>query len=445
MIAADHLTLLPAPDTTIPHVVIVGGGFAGIKAARALRKAPVRITLIDRHNHHLFQPLLYQVATASLGPSEIAHPIRGMVRNQENTTVLLAEVTAIDLEAHTVGTDRGDLPYDYLVIAAGARTTWFGRDDLRVYAPGLKSVDDALAIRSRVLGAFEEAEATSDPAVRQRAMTFVIVGGGPTGVEMAGALAELARETMRRDFRRIDPASARILLLEGGDRLLATYPERLSRSAQRTLERLGVEVRLGQRLTDAGDGFVRIGTEEIATATVLWAAGIEGEPIGQTLGIDLLRGGRIPAEADLSLEGHPEVFVAGDINGTMTPKGTTYPGVAQVAMQQGTCAGKNIARLIAGAPTKRFRYFDKGNMATIGRNKAVLQMGPIAFSGILAWLAWATIHILFLIDFRSKVTVFSTWVWSYLTHGRSARLITGRSEAVQRDGDTVHTSITIGA
>lgn len=428
MVAEDQrlYTLPPFSRDTDgrPHVVIIGGGFAGIRAARALRKAPVRVTLLDRRNYHLFQPLLYQVATADLAPAEVAHPIRSMLRKQENTTVLLATATGIDLGKRVVTTDHGELPYDYLVIAAGTRITYFGNPAIAPLAPGLKSIEDAEDIRQRVLNAFERAETATDEAARRQALTFVIAGGGPTGVELAGALAELSRQTMRRDFRNIDPATAHIILVEGGDRLLATYPERLSRRAEHSLRRLGIDIRTGVRITDVREGAVTIGTERIAADTVLWAAGTEGEAIGGTLGLDLLPGRRIPAQADLSLEGHPEVFVAGDINGTYRADGTFYPGVAQVAMQQGRRAGRNIAALVAGKRTAPFHYFDKGNMATIGRNKAVAQIGPLQLSGFPAWVIWAFIHIIFLIDFRSKVTVFATWVWSYLTRGRSSRLIT---------------------
>jgi len=423
--------LSTSPDRgDLPHVVIIGGGFAGIQAARNLKKAPVHITLIDRNNYHLFQPLLYQVATAYLSPGEIAHPIRSILRDQANVSVQMSTVERIDLSQNQVVTTNGTLDFDYLVIAAGARSTWFGHDDWREHAPALKSIEQALDMRKRVLAAFERAELETDPAKRQAELTFVVVGGGPTGVELAGALAELSRQSLRHEFRQIDPGSARIILVESGERLLDSYPERLTRAATRSLENLGVEVRTGVRVQDVHENWVRIGREEIATRTVLWAAGVEAESLGGTLGVNLLPGKRIPAQSDLSLEGHPHVFVAGDINGTLDPHGDVYPGVAQVAMQQGRQAAKNIRRLLDGEPTSSFHYKDKGAMATIGRNRAIALIGPVQLSGFPAWLIWAFIHIVSLIGFRSRIAVFWTWVWSYLTGGRGSRLITGHDEQV---------------
>jgi NADH dehydrogenase len=408
----------------LPHVVIIGGGFAGIQAAKNLKNAPVHVTLLDKNNYHLFQPLLYQVAMAYVSPGEIAYPIRSIFRNQANLTVLMTEANRIDLERNRVFTNDGAIDFDYLIIAAGARGTYFGHNEWGATAPALKSIENALDMRQRVLAAFERAELETDIAKRRAALTFVVVGGGPTGVELAGALAELSRQTLKKDFRSIDPSTARILLVEGGERILDTYPERLTRSATRSLERLGVQVITGTRVQDVRAGRVRVGGKEIAADTVLWAAGVEGEAIGATLGLSLLPGKRIPAQADLSIEGHPNVFVAGDINGTLDRHGKVYPGVAQVAMQQGRRAAKNIRQQLAGKPTTAFHYKDKGAMATIGRNRAIALIGPIQLSGFLAWMIWATIHIISLVGFRSRISVFWTWMWSYITGGRSSRLIT---------------------
>ena len=421
---ATPLQTSTSSTDTRPHVVIIGGGFAGLNVAKSLRKAPVRITLLDKRNHHLFQPLLYQVATAYLAPAEIAYPIRSILRKQDNVSVLMAEARNVDLKAKHVTVDHAVIDYDYLVIAAGARGSYFGHDDWQAEAPALKSIEEAVDIRRRVLHAFERAEIETDEAKRRAALAFVVVGGGPTGVELAGALAELSRQTLTNEYRAIDPASARIILVEGGPRVLDSYPEGLSERATRSLEQLDVEVMTNTRMTDVGEGKVALAGGEIAADTVLWAAGVEGEAIGATLGLTLLRGKRIPANADLSIEGHPEVFVTGDINGSLKADGQMYPGVAQVAIQQGKCAGKNIKLQLEHKPTKAFRYFDKGNMATIGRNKAIAQIGPVHLSGFLAWMIWAFIHIVSLIGFRSRLTVFATWVWSYFTRGRSSRLIT---------------------
>jgi NADH dehydrogenase len=444
MVKVDHLPLhhstAVAPDPGAdprPHVVIIGGGFAGLAAAKSLRRTPVRITLLDKRNFHLFQPLLYQVATAYLAPAEIAYPIRSILRRQSNISVLMSEAHAIDLAARTVTVDHGVLEYDYLIIAAGARGTYFGHNAWQQEAPALKSIEDALDIRRRVLHAFERAELEPDEARRRQALTFVVVGGGPTGVELAGALAELSRQTLHHEYRAIDPATARIILVEGGQRILDTYPESLSQRATRALNQLGVEVRTGTRATDIAAGRVDLGGEEIRADTVLWAAGVEGEAIGSSLGLALLPGKRIPANPDLTIEEHPEVFAVGDINGTLDPKGRPYPGVAQVAIQQGKRAGKNIALQVQGKRMKPFHYFDKGNMATIGRNKAIAQIGPLHLSGFPAWVIWAFIHIISLIGFRNRVTVFATWVWSYLTSGRSSRLITRTAEAVAKH-ETAH-------
>jgi NADH dehydrogenase len=417
----------PPPDlASRPHVVIVGGGFGGLQAAKALAEAPVRVTVIDRRNHHLFQPLLYQVATAALSPADIAHPIRSVLRNQANTEVLLEEVAAIDPAAKEVmlADGAGRVPYDYLILAAGASHAYFGHDEWAPVAPGLKTLEEALDIRRRILLAFEEAETSPDPARRQALMTFVVVGGGPTGVEMAGAIAEIARFSLARDFRHIDTRDARVLLVEAGNRLLGTFPERLSRRALDDLERLGVEVRFGKPVTAVGDGTVTIGGETIEAGTVIWAAGVQASPLGQSLGVELDRAGRVLVNSDLSAPGHPEIFVIGDMAALKDARGQLLPGVAQVAMQGGEAAAANIERLIAGRSTRPFRYRDLGNMATIGRNSAVADIHGLRLTGFLAWLAWAGVHILNLIGFRNRVLVALQWLWSYLTFQRGARLIT---------------------
>ena len=408
-----------------PHVVILGGGFAGINAAKALRRANARVTLIDRRNFHLFQPLLYQVATASLSPSDIAYPIRSILRRQRNATVLLAEATAVDLDRQEVVLRNGRMPFDYLVVATGNQESYFGHDEWKRQAPGLKSMEDALRIRRQVFQAFEHAELETDPERRRRLLTFVIVGGGPTGVELAGALAEIAHQTLRKEFRTFDPASARILLVEGSPALLNGYPPRLSTAAQRSLERLGVEVRTGTRVIGMEPGVVHLRDEDIAAETVLWAAGVTANPIGTTLGTELASGNRVPVTETLALAGHPNVYVVGDLAASTDRRGRDLPGVAQVAMQGGRTAGKNIARALQGKPPKPFHYVDKGTMATIGWNRAVAKIGPFQLTGFLAWAIWATIHVVYLINFRSRLTVAVQWAWSYLTRSRSSRLITG--------------------
>jgi NADH dehydrogenase len=410
---------------TRPHVVIIGGGFGGLKAAKALAKAPVRVTLVDKRNFHLFQPLLYQVATASLAPSDIAYPIRSILRDQKNTTVLLDEATSIDLPGQVVHLNDRDLQFDYLIVAAGSKDTHFGHDEWEPFAPGLKTMEAALDIRQRVLGAFEQAERTTDPAAREALLTFVIVGGGPTGVELAGALAEISRQTLRQNFRTFDPADARIVLVEGGNALLKGYPARLQKAARRSLERLGVEVRTGVRVTGIDAECVELGSESIATRTVLWGAGVTAQPIGATLGVALDASGRVPVEPTLQVPDHPNVYVVGDLAAFDDGRGGTLPGVAQVAMQGGVQAAKNIVRSIEGSTLQPFRYFDKGTMATIGWNRAVAEIGPFRLSGFPAWFVWATIHIAFLIGYRSRFSVMWQWMWAYVTRSRSARLIIG--------------------
>lgn len=409
-----------------PHIVIVGGGFGGIAVARALGAAPVRITLLDRRNHHLFQPLLYQVAMAGLSPADISAPIRAVLSAQENAEVLLAEVTQVDLQGRVVHTDAGPEPYDYLVLAAGARTSYFGHPEWEKHAPGLKDLEDAIDIRHRVLLAFEAAERARDPAERERLLTFVIIGGGPTGVELAGALAELSRTVLAQDFRNIDPASARVVLVDGGDRVLATFSPELSAAAGAQLARLGVTVRGGRRVEAVDADGVVVGGERIAAGTVLWAAGVAGSPLAQVLGVPLDRAGRVIIEPDCTLPGHPEAFCIGDMALCLDAAGAPLPGVAPVAMQQGRYVAEVIRDAVAGMPLapEPFRYRDKGTMATIGRSAAVAQVGRLELTGFAAWFAWLAIHILFLIDFRNRAVVIFNWVWSYFTYKRGARLIT---------------------
>jgi NADH:ubiquinone reductase (H+-translocating) len=418
--------VLTDPDTR-PRVVIVGGGFGGLQAAKALADAPVRVTLVDRRNHHLFQPLLYQVATAALSPADIAQPIRSVLRGQSNVEVILAGVDAIDVAAKEVvlDEDAGRLPYDYLILAAGANHAYFGHDEWAPNAPGLKTLEDALNIRRRILTSFEEAEREPDPARRKALMTFIIVGGGPTGVEMAGAIAEIARFSLARDFRHIDTRDAKVILIEAGTQLLGAFPDRLSRHALRDLERLGVEVRFGKPVTAIAPGEVTIGDETVPANTIVWAAGVQASPLARSLGVELDRAGRVLVNPDLSVPGHPEIFVIGDMASLEDPRGRPFPGVAQVAMQQGAWAAANIVRAIEGKPARAFRYRDLGNMATIGRNSAVADIRGLRLTGFVAWLAWAVVHILNLIGFRNRVLVALQWLWDYLTFQRGARLITG--------------------
>jgi len=420
-----------------PHrVVIVGAGFGGLEAAFGLAGAPVEITLIDRRNHHLFQPLLYQVATASLSPGDIASPIRWVLRRQRNVEVLLANVHAIDPAGARVLVDGGDaVPYDYLIVAAGAAHSYFGHPEWEARAPGLKTLDDALEMRRRVLLAFEEAEREPDPAKQRRLLTFVIVGGGPTGVELAGGLAEIARQSLRQDFRSIKPELARIILLEGGPGVLGTFPETLQRAARESLGRLGVEVRTGSVVTEVdADGVVwrpastepsaGVAGGRIVAQTVLWAAGVAASPLVQSLNVPLDRAGRVLAEPSLQVPGLPEVFVVGDVC-ALEQDGRPLPGVAQVAMQGGAHAAHNIARAIRREPLERFRYRDYGNMAVIGRGSAVADIRGFQLSGMVAWLIWIFLHIFWLIGFRNRIAVMSEWAWAYLTLQRRVRLITG--------------------
>jgi NADH:ubiquinone reductase (H+-translocating) len=413
--------LHPSP----PHIVIIGGGFGGLYAARALRRAHVRVTVVDRRNHHVFQPLLYQVAMAALSPGDIASPIRWILRRQRNVQVLLADVCAIDPARRLLILADGELDYDYLIVAAGATHAYFGHDEWRATAPGLKTLDDALDIRRRVLLAFERAERESDPEVQQRLLTFVVVGGGPTGVEMAGALAEISRQSLTRDFRHIDPSSARIILIEAGSALLSAFPERLRAAARADLERLGVTVRTGTAVTNVAKGRVEIGPEVIHAETVIWAAGVAASPLGATLGVPRDRAGRVIVQPDLTIPGYRNVFVIGDLAAFIGDDGKPLPGVAQVAIQMGRHAVHNILRGIEEQPYRPFEYRDLGNMATIGRASAVADFGWLTLKGYIAWLAWLFVHILNLIGFRNRLVVMVQWVWSYFSYQRAIRLITG--------------------
>jgi NADH dehydrogenase len=411
-----------------PHVVIVGGGFAGLYAARGLKRAPVRVTLVDRRNHHLFQPMLYQVATAALNPSDIAAPIRSVLRKQANTEVLLAEVSAIDpAERRVYFTDGWDTAYDYLIVGTGARHSYFGHDDWEPLAPGLKSLEDAVEIRQRVLLAFERAEREPDPVRRHAYLTFVIVGGGATGVETAGAVAELRRYALRRDFRHIDPGEATVMLLEGGDRLLPSYPPSLSDKAKLDLRRLGVDVRTETMVTDIRPGYVVAAGWTIPTQTVIWAAGNVASPILRSLDTPLDRVGRAIVEPDCTIPGRPEVFVLGDAALFNHQEGGPLPGICPVAIQMGEYTAATIAGDLAGEPRRAFHYWDKGQLAVIGRGRAVADIWKLHFGGFLAWLIWTFVHIFFLIGFRNRVLVMIQWAWSYLTYGRGARLIAGET------------------
>jgi NADH:quinone reductase (non-electrogenic) len=408
-----------------PHVVIVGGGFGGLYAARALRRADVRISLVDRRNHHLFQPLLYQVATAALSPGDIASPIRWIVRRQRNIEVLLAEVVAIDRQTRECVLEDGRISYDYLIVASGATHAYFGHDEWKHDAPGLKTLEDALDIRRRVLLAYERAEREADPGRRRALLTFVVVGGGPTGVEMAGALAEISRQSLARDFRHFDPGSARILLVEAGPSLLTAFPEPLRDSARRDLVRLGVDVRTGARVTAIAPGRVEVGGETIDAATVIWAAGVAASPLGATLGVPTDRIGRVMVQPDLTIPGDDRVYVIGDLASLAGASGQPLPGVAQVAIQMGLHAASNIVRSTRGEARTAFRYRDLGNMATIGRASAIADFGWLRLDGFIAWTAWVFVHILNLIGFRNRLVVLVQWAWAWITFQRGVRLITG--------------------
>ncbi|MCH7791574.1 MAG: NAD(P)/FAD-dependent oxidoreductase [Planctomycetes bacterium] len=410
-----------------PHVVIVGGGFGGLTAARWLRRAPVRVTLVDRENHHLFQPLLYQVATAMLSPADIASPIRHVLRRQRNARVILAEVTGVDPSRRVVALDEGELEYDFLVLATGATHSYFGHADWPTHAPGLKTIDDALEIRRRFMLAFERAERQEDGAARRAMLTFVVVGAGPTGVELAGAMIEIARRVIPRDFRVIDTSSARVILFEAQDRVLPAFPAAISVRALRDLKRMGIEVRLGETVTRIDDQGVSIGPERIGAGNVIWAAGVQGSPTGASLGVPMDDNGRVRVEPDLSIPGYGEVFVIGDLAHVLDERsGGTVPGMAPGAIQMGRHVARTIAsRAHGGTDTRAFRFVDKGMLATIGRGRAVAAIGGRCIGGWPAWVLWAFVHVLFLIGFRNRLAVMAQWAWAYVTYQRGARLITG--------------------
>jgi NADH dehydrogenase len=413
----------------MPRIVIVGGGFGGLYAARALRREPVDVTLVDRRNHHVFQPLLYQVAMAALSPGDIASPIRWILRRQRNVEVLLAEAVGVDLARNRLLLADGALDYDFLIVATGATHAYFGHDEWRRIAPGLKTLEDALDIRRRVLLAFERAERESDPAKRAALLTFVVIGGGPTGVEMAGALAEMSRQSLARDFRHFDPGSAKILLLEGGSSILTTFPEDLRAVALRDLQALGVEVRMNSVVTGVAPGVVSVGATQIASETVVWAAGVSASPLGAALGAPVDRAGRVHIQPDLTLPGAANVFVIGDLASLPGPDGRPLPGVAQVAIQMGRHAVANILRALEHQPLRPFHYRDLGNLATIGRASAIADLGRLHLKGWLGWLFWLFVHIFNLIGFRSRIVVFVQWAWAYFSYQRAVRLITGQGSA----------------
>ncbi|MGK2963459.1 MAG: NAD(P)/FAD-dependent oxidoreductase [Gemmatimonadaceae bacterium] len=409
-----------------PHVVIIGGGFGGLSAARALRRADVDVTVIDRTNHHLFQPLLYQVATAALSAGDVTAPIRHILRKQQNTKVILAEVREIDVASRTVSIDfpERDIPYDYLIVAPGSRHAYFGHGEWEPFAPGLKSIEDAAELRRRFLLAFERAEKSDDDAERDALMTFVIVGGGPTGVELSGAMPTIARRALYPDFRNVDTRKTRVILLEGGPRVLPSFPESLGEAARKSLAEIGVEVRTDSIVTRVDDQAVYIGDERIPTRTVFWAAGNAASPLGGQLGVPLDGAGRVVVEPDLSIPGHPEVFVVGDLALVLRDDGRPVPGVSPAAMQEGRAAARSIRRMIGRLPTRPFRYRNKGDLAVIGRSRAVADFGNVRFGGRIAWLLWLFVHIMYLVGFRNRISVFVQWAYSYLTYQRGVRLIT---------------------
>ena len=415
-----------------PRVVIVGAGFGGLEAAKLLTKEPVRMTVIDRTNHHLFQPLLYEVATAALSPADIAAPIRGILGRCKNTEVILAEVKSVNVAVKTLSIGDRDMSYDYLILATGSRHSYFGHDEWEKLAPGLKSLEDAIEIRRRLLLAFEYAEKITDEAAKAAAMTFVIIGGGPTGVEMAGAIAEIARYTLDKDFKHIDPSSARVILVEGDQRVLSGFPEDLSASAMKQLKDLGVEVRTGIHAKDLTEEGLQVGGEFIPCRVKIWAAGNAASFVGKTMGVPVDKAGRVIVNEDLTIPGHPEVQVIGDLANFTHQGGKPLPGVSPVAMQQGRHAARNILAMMDGRKPQRFRYWNKGSMATIGRNKAVADLNFIHFSGFPAWLAWLFIHVIFLVGFRNRIAVLMQWAWAYLTFNKGARLITRNFQAETR-------------
>ncbi|MEP6703432.1 MAG: NAD(P)/FAD-dependent oxidoreductase [Acidobacteriota bacterium] len=413
-------------------VVIIGGGFGGLWAAKQLANKPVEVMLIDRKNHHVFQPLLYQVATAVLSPGEIAQPIRRILHYATNTEVILGEVIGFDVENNTVVLDDGtEVAFDYLIVAAGSRHAYFGHDDWEVSAPGLKTLEDAVEIRRRVLLAFELAEREAYLTGSHAPLNFVVVGGGPTGVELAGAIADIARQALAKDFKAIDTRKTRVMLFEGSDRVLGTFASDLSESAKSQLEELGVEVRLNSFVTDIAPGRVKVGEEWINCEVVLWATGVAASPIGKMLGVETDKAGRVLVEPDLTLPGHKNIFVIGDMASLKQENGEPVPGVSPAAMQMGTATAKNILADLKGGDRKFFRYVDKGTMATIGRSKAIAQLAGLKFKGFIAWMMWLVLHVFFLIGFRNRIVVMVEWFWAYLTRERSARLITGDADELR--------------
>ena len=416
----------------LPRVVIIGGGFGGLEAAKKLGSEPVRLIVIDRTNYHLFQPLLYQVATAALSPADIAAPIRAVLTKHDNVEVMLADVNSIDVNARIVTTGERTFAYDYLILATGSRHSYFGNDEWEKLAPGLKSLEDAVEIRRRLLMAFEYAEKITDEAARKAAMTFAIVGGGPTGVEMAGAIAEIARFTLAKDFKHINPSDARVILIESDKRVLSAFPEDLSASALKQLQDLGVEVITGARAENLTEQGLEVQGQFIPCRVKIWAAGNTASVLGRSLGVPLDRAGRVMVNDDLTIPGHPEVQVIGDLANFPHQTGQPLPGVSPVAMQQGRHAAGNVLRMLDGRKPQRFWYWDKGSMATIGRNKAVADLNWVHFSGFLAWLSWLFVHIIFLVGFRNRVAVLLQWAWAYVTFNKGARLITRSFQAELR-------------
>lgn len=417
---------------TLPHVIVVGGGFGGLAAIRTLAGAPVRITLIDKRNHHLFQPLLYQVATASLAPSDIAEPLRVMLARQSNVDVLLAEVSAVDTQRRVVVADGHELSYDHLIVATGARGSYFGHDEWAAHAPGLKTIGDALAIRRKILMAFERADLTMDTDERTKLLTFVVIGGGPTGVEMAGAIREIALASVPTDFRHLLPRDVRVILVEAGQELLPPFPPDLRASARRQLESLGVEVRTGQPVRRIEEGVVHVGDERIEASTIVWAAGVRGSALGAALHVPLDRAGRVIVEPDCAIPGHPEVRVIGDLAHYAHGQPGPLPGVAPVAITMGQYVGQAILDDLAGRPRRPFRYLDKGSLATIGRSLAVAAIGKLHLSGVVAWLLWVFVHLMTLVGHRNRVVVFVKWAWAWAVSDRSSRLLW--QDEAERDG-----------
>ena len=408
-----------------PHVVVVGAGFGGLNAVQALARVPVRVTLVDQRNHHLFQPLLYQVATAALSPADIATPVRAILRDQRNATVLLGRAESVDRTARELVLSDGRIGFDYLVLAIGARHAYFGHDDWEANAPGLKTLEDALEIRRRILLAFERAERETNAERRRALLRFLVVGGGPTGVELAGAIAEISRHVLDKDFRSIDPREAEVQVLEAGPRILPAFPPSLAEKASRTLQRLGVRVRTGFPVTAVKSGYLESGDDRVDAATILWAAGVRASPLGASFGVPVDPAGRVLVEPDLSIPGDPRIFVIGDGAVFLHQTGKPLPGVAQVAIQQGRHVARNVKADLTGRERRPFRYRDKGDLAVIGRAQAVARIGPLRLAGFPAWLVWCFVHILFLIGFRNRLLVLFEWAWAFLTDQRGARLITG--------------------